>query len=428
MENAAAPAAKLVSSSMSSVRTHESSYYNAESLDHILVVPLDTSNLKFAGFITLDTPIVIQKCCYCEIRFLVDKSLESLELEDFLTSLISPYATILQRKLKTSKTIEAFLQDLQTVLGTIALESQLAGGNVVSKKSTTSATRNTEAAFYTQLVSELDAIGWSYLESVDATQNSLVLVVQDDANRSHSLALRLSCDYPSVPPISCVACTPIDFVIGEEWSPKDCSLKTIVRQFKTFLSQFQQIWNVLDEIDSKTWVLEPENLTRDILSRRIAIAPHASIHFILSPKVSPDKPTVISNVRFFGSDAVIGPLRRRWMENLNSKWNQKNGLYKNLQDILSIRFPSPEKSSKNDFAIECGICYSYHLDGDIAKDISERPVPERVCDNVKCARPFHQICLVEWLRSLPNSHQSFNTTFGTCPYCQESISATTGTL
>ena len=49
-------------------------------------------------------------------------------------------------------------------------------------------------------------------------------------------------------------------------------------------------------------------------------------------------------------------------------------------------------------------------------------LPDRVCDNAKCARPFHRPCLSEWLRSAPNSRQSFNTVFGECPYCSTAIS------
>lgn len=34
----------------------------------------------------------------------------------------------------------------------------------------------------------------------------------------------------------------------------------------------------------------------------------------------------------------------------------------------------------------CGICYSYRLDAQ---------VPDLVCDDARCAQPFHQTCLYE---------------------------------
>jgi len=80
--------------------------------------------------------------------------------------------------------------------------------------------------------------------------------------------------------------------------------------------------------------------------------------------------------------------------------------------------------------MECGICYSYRLP---VADKKEAPgaastgggeqgeMPDRMCDNAKCGRPYHRACLVEWLRAIPNTQQSFNTLFGKCPYCQSPI-------
>lgn len=62
----------------------------------------------------------------------------------------------------------------------------------------------------------------------------------------------------------------------------------------------------------------------------------------------------------------------------------------------------------------CAICYSYRLDD---------AIPDRVCDNERCARPFHSMCLVEWLRSSADARTSFDTVFGACPYCSEAIFA-----
>jgi len=62
--------------------------------------------------------------------------------------------------------------------------------------------------------------------------------------------------------------------------------------------------------------------------------------------------------------------------------------------------------------MECGICYSFRL---------ENNVPDKVCDNPKCAKPFHRQCLSEWLRAIPSSRTSFDTIFGECPYCTNQI-------
>lgn len=61
---------------------------------------------------------------------------------------------------------------------------------------------------------------------------------------------------------------------------------------------------------------------------------------------------------------------------------------------------------------ECGICYAYLL---------HNVGPDRVCDNPHCNKAFHRACLYEWLQALPDRRQSFDTVFGSCPYCSENI-------
>ena len=87
----------------------------------------------------------------------------------------------------------------------------------------------------------------------------------------------------------------------------------------------------------------------------------------------------------------------------------------NLENVLRMQFPSKELRNDEDFALECGICYSASLDGVVA---------DRVCELEQCGRPFHNSCLFEWLQSNPSARQSFNTVFGQCPYCSQPITAT----
>ena len=55
--------------------------------------------------------------------------------------------------------------------------------------------------------------------------------------------------------------------------------------------------------------------------------------------------------------------------------------------------------------MECGICYTLRLGDDQA-------LPDKVCDEPRCGKPFHRACLSEWLRSNPTTRQSFDTLFG----------------
>eukprot|EP00041_Stephanoeca_diplocostata_P011743 m.194373 g.194373 ORF g.194373 m.194373 type:complete len:117 (+) comp18647_c0_seq6:213-563(+) len=84
----------------------------------------------------------------------------------------------------------------------------------------------------------------------------------------------------------------------------------------------------------------------------------------------------------------------------------------NLEMVLETEFIAKTSAEAVDFTMECGICYAYDLDG---------AIPEKVCEDRRCARSFHESCLFEYIRGLPGVRQSFGTYFGECPYCSTAI-------
>ncbi|KAG8123048.1 hypothetical protein E2320_018412, partial [Naja naja] len=213
------------------------------------------------------------------------------------------------------------------------------------------------------------------------------------------------------------------------------SLLSIHSQFLAALESLKEFWDVLDEIDEKTWVLEPEKPTRSSTRRRIAIGSNISLNIEIDPRhptmlpecyflgadhgsnislnieIDPRHPTMLPECYFLGADHVVNPLKIKLNSNIHM-WNPENSLLKNLKEILEVDFPSREALEKSDFSMDCGICYAYRLDGTI---------PDQVCDDSHCGQSFHQVCLYEWLRGLPSSRQSFNVIFGECPYCSKQI-------
>ena len=128
--------------------------------------------------------------------------------------------------------------------------------------------------------------------------------------------------------------------------------------------------------------------------------------------IDPAHPVALPEVHFLGADSVIIPLR----DLLNSglpQWDQQLLPRLNLEKILHTSFPSRQTFEKDDVAVECAICYTYRLEG---------ALPEIVCDNRRCARPFHGSCLYEWLRGVPTTRLAFNSLFGVCTYCSHPIS------
>ncbi|KAB0364917.1 hypothetical protein FD754_009073 [Muntiacus muntjak] len=185
------------------------------------------------------------------------------------------------------------------------------------------------------------------------------------------------------------------------------SLISIYTQFLAAVDSLKTFWDVMDEIDEKTWVLEPEKPTRSATARRIVLGNNVSINI----EVDPRHPTMLPECCFLGADHVVKPLGIRLSRNIHL-WDPENSLLQNLKDVLEIDFPARAILEKSDFSMDCGICYAYQLDG---------AIPDQVCDNSQCGQSFHYICLYEWLRGLLTSRQSFNIIFGECPYCSKPI-------
>ncbi|XP_014447294.1 E3 ubiquitin-protein ligase FANCL isoform X2 [Tupaia chinensis] len=257
--------------------------------------------------------------------------------------------------------------------------------------------------FYSSLIEEIGTLGWDKLVYVDTYFSTIKLKAEDASGREHLITLKLKAKYPAESP-DCSVDFPVPFSVS--WTPQS-SLTSIHSQFLAALESLKTFWDIMDEIDEKTWVLEPEKPTRSATARRIALGSNASINIDVDPR----HPTMLPECCFLGADHVVKPLGIKLSRNIHL-WDPENSLLQNLKDVLEIDFPARAILKKSDFTMDCGICYAYQLDG---------AIPDQVCDNVQCGQPFHQICLYEWLRGLLTSRQSFNILFGECPYCSKPI-------
>ncbi|KAG9338001.1 hypothetical protein JZ751_027338 [Albula glossodonta] len=234
--------------------------------------------------------------------------------------------------------------------------------------------------YYSRLIGEMESLGWDKLLFIDTEFRTLKLKAEDSSGRQHVIAVKLK---------------------------SKGSLMSIHGQFLAILESLQEFWAVLDEIDEKTWVLEPEKPPRGATMRRIAIGNNVSIKLEIDNR----HPKMLPECCLLGAEHVVTPLRKKLNANMHL-WNPECSVLQNLKDVLEIEFPSPTTHEKSNFSMECGICYSYRLDS---------AIPDQVCNDPRCGQPFHQACLYEWLRSLPSSRQSFNIVFGECPYCSKPV-------
>uniref|UniRef100_A0A6Q2YIY7 RING-type domain-containing protein n=1 Tax=Esox lucius TaxID=8010 RepID=A0A6Q2YIY7_ESOLU len=324
-----------------------------------LLLPLNKEKTIYDGFIT------VQERDF-RIRILLppDHQVKLAKLHCCwqLKQLLRGYVHIVKRRLHHSPDLVSFVLELKTVLE-VALKSRTECRSIPPPK------------YYSQLITEMEDLGWDKLVFIDTEFRTLRLKAEDSSGRQHVVTVKLKPKHPLEAPV-CTADLPVPLAMT--WTAQS-SLTHVHTQFLLLLESLAEFWAVLDEIDQKTWVLEPEKPSRADTMRRIVI--------------------------------VVTPLRNKLNSNMHL-WNPECSVLQNLRDVLEIEFPSPATHEKSSFSVECGICYSYRLNSDI---------PDQVCNDSRCGQPFHQACLYEWLRGIPSSRQSFSIVFGECPYCSKPI-------
>ncbi|XP_034407279.1 E3 ubiquitin-protein ligase FANCL isoform X3 [Cyclopterus lumpus] len=307
-----------------------------------------------------------------------------------LKHLLQGYEHIVKQRLQQSADLVTFILELKTVLE-VCLKSRPECRSIPPPR------------YYSQLIAEMETLGWGRLLFIDSEFRTLKLKAEDSSGRQHVLTVKLKSRHPAEAP-GCSADLPVPLAIT--WTPQS-TLDQLHNQFLLVLESLAEFWGALDEIDSKTWILEPEKPSRSDTMRRIAIGTNVSIKVEVDPK----HPTMLPECCLLGAEHAVAPLRDKLNANMHL-WNPDSGVLHNLRDVLEIEFPSPATHEKSSFSIECGICYSYRL---------EAAIPDQVCNDPRCGQPFHQACLYEWLRALPSSRQSFSIVFGECPYCSKPI-------
>uniref|UniRef100_A0A8C3LA20 E3 ubiquitin-protein ligase FANCL n=1 Tax=Chrysolophus pictus TaxID=9089 RepID=A0A8C3LA20_CHRPC len=328
------------------------------------------------------------------IRILLptDSQLKNARIECswHLKKILHGYRHILKQRLHSCPDLVSFVVELKTILE-------------IALKNTQELHVPWPPEYYSCLVRDLEILGWNKVAYVDTGLTTIKLKAEDSRDRQHLITLKLNAKYPTEPP-DCIVDFPVQFAIS--WMPQD-SLVDIHNQFLAALESLKEFWDTMDEIDEKTWVLEPENPARCATSRRIAIGSNVSVNI----EVDPRHPKMLPECYFLGADHVVNPLRTKLNSNMHL-WDPEISLLQNLKDLLEIDFPSRAVLEKSDFTKDCGICYAYRLNG---------TTPDQVCDEPRCGQPFHQACLYEWLQGLPSSRQSFNVIFGECPYCNKPL-------
>ena len=236
------------------------------------------------------------------------------------------------------------------------------------------------------------------VKSVDKNFKQVTLQETDQGGRTHFVSIQLD---SKIPTLVCDLPEQLLMPLNENWSCQD-----VLKHFRAIISQYQSLWDTLDEIDGTCWVIEPEPFTRESLHRRIVLKEDVSIIVTLDPT----QPTSLPRCRFLGSARAIQSLQNLIDERGEEQWDASQSVVQNLADILELELPPKPTEDSEKITIECGVCYCY--------DMMDQ-IPEISCNNDSCKQLYHIGCLVEWFKGLPHVRQSFGTVFGECPYCSK---------
>ncbi|KAI8351053.1 E3 ubiquitin-protein ligase FANCL-like protein [Mortierella sp. GBAus27b] len=327
-----------------------------------------------------------------------------------LKDILSGREATLQQKMEGAESMESFLIELVDTLEAI-LSSRAA-----------KAENEKSVSYWASITEQLDTLGWDKVAYLSEDLSRVQIDLCDASQRKHVLTVTFPRGYPVVPlilePLEVPDCDVGQRSISQQaatetisWD-RESGLGAVIRHAEKQLDIFKDFWDVMQDLDEKTWVIDPEKPTRADRMRRCALGNHCSIQMTIDPL----SPRSMPDTRLFGPATSIEPMRSKLYQN-SGLWNDCKLPRENLEVLLELPngFPSPVTVTKDEMNIECGICYSFRFDGRI---------PDQLCSHSKCQQPFHRVCLYEWLRSVPTTRQSFNTLFGACPYCTEAITVT----
>ena len=355
----------------------------------------DTSFSSYCGFLRVkDAEFRVRLTADCS-RFDADRKLRLL---------LKSSTKAVKSRLDTARTPHEFLLELREI---IERELDLQ----VTFRQTLASTLP-PVHYYEKLLSDISNIGWNCVEWMDDGMRELELCIHDSQERKHVIKLQFAPNYPTTEPV-CLTSLPDEFEL--RWDRRDQGLQTVIDQFTEAVEGCQDFFRVMEDFDSHCWVLEPEKPSWQDTYRRLALESNASIRLEIDPR-APIRG--FPECRFLGAETATGKVRQRLNERIHG-WCMTGEVLprENLENILQLTFPKPDeedsKAEEEGHSLECGICYAYRFNDS---------VPDVACDRKECSKPYHRGCLIDWLRALPDTRESFGTITGNCVYCEHSIS------
>ncbi|KAI0223175.1 hypothetical protein L0F63_005393, partial [Massospora cicadina] len=340
----------------------------------------------------------------------------SIETCPTLSLVLQPHLSAIDQKLSQFSDFDEFWADInQHVEREPSYRGELVRSGVLVSRGETLPT------YYATVLQDIGLLGWDRVVFLSPDLRQLHFKARfGDIGVYLALAMGevdIPTQYPALPPKLAVEMP--------NFSGRDISLPSVLKVgeswFKYLLEELRErFWEVADELDAQTTVLEPQPILRSHCHRRIALPAHCSLEI----EIDPVHPRAIPIFRLYGPNRRVQPLKANLEKNL-SNWDHTLSPKVNLERALEISFRDPVAVGPNyNPNQECGICYSYRplSQPQVSKGASNHSVaqtPTLVCDNPSCNNVYHHSCLFESIKSLPSSRRSYKMWFGSCPYCNE---------
>ena len=428
-----------------------------------------SSNSDSIGAFSLRTQIETQqsqKLEHLTVSFDGDTNLvdlSSLCCSPFMASLFSRLGHSSYERLTSCQGVNSFSQELEDLLSRITiLDRNLYLTNNLSVNKDNISHTSSSILEYSETILQIEQLGWDKVNNVDGFPVYLDLGIQieqwEDTSRSTNSVKDSSNFYvenitSSKEKFFLKSKIPFYFrVIFGSGNPgsiqsveanlpytfniiKGDTLSNIYERMAHLIKKFKTVWEILDDIDIHSYVIEPEGVpSRSDMKRRLRIDTDVSIMF----EIDPYFPFAVLNLSFIGPTESVNVYEKRYVDNI-SLWDTEKMPRFNIERILNLQeLPLKPLEGAAPTDGDCCICYAYLLpveseskQHENVKDLGqchikelhsfqESRTPDVKCPEKRCCRSFHKRCLQEWFSSL-HKHPILGNITGECPYCQSDI-------
>lgn len=372
---------------------------------HPELVLISRCPYTFEGFLNLPKICNIHGKTFVKMKLVVPfyPNLDDINVyftENFRRSFKTDFQQLLENSLQNESSLHSFLNQLREYF-LLQVKKDCAHYKCITNESIDHVSLKNRLNELRELLhksSEIKVSSDSDMKNIKLTGNGISIIVQ---NKEGNLWKIVNSEIPNILDNKSIENTPL-------------SLNNICNIFMIKLESLKRVWNELEEIDTECWVIDPVNPKPHQLYRRIYLSDSLSLMMTLDLSYLSSVP----NVKLVGCESEV----LKYRENLSDRiqlWDCEYSLLHNLCLLLDINeFPqAPEKASEDENVgiisdEECCICFEKECDNQL---------PNIICNNTRCRKNFHSICLRQWLESANGKITAFNQIHGECPHCHEKI-------